>query len=283
MIVRILNPNNLPQALVNAASPEEGHTYDKDRYSITDLIGSPWQRHLKMKHSGEVEVDVEDMTWLLMGKAFHLLMEKHSPKDAVAEHKIVINYKDVTLVGIPDLYHNGTLYDFKVTSVYSFLLGEKIEWEQQLNCYVWMLKSIGIDINKVQIIAVLKDYMVRKAAEEGYPNKPLIAVDIPLWSLEDTETYINKRIEAHKLLEPCSPEERWNKPTTYAVKMKNVKTAKRVLQTHDEAAQWMANNVKDIKNAYIEERQGEDSKCLRYCNYSKWCQYNRYLGVETNE
>jgi hypothetical protein len=125
MIVRILNPNNLPQALVNAASPEEGHTYDKDRYSITDLIGSPWQRHLKMKHSGEVEVDVEDMTWLLMGKAFHLLMEKHSPKDAVAEHKIVINYKDVTLVGIPDLYHNGTLYDFKVTSVWSMMLNKR--------------------------------------------------------------------------------------------------------------------------------------------------------------
>jgi hypothetical protein len=43
----------------------------------------------------------------------------------VAEHKIVINYKDVTLVGIPDLYHNGTLYDFKVTSVWSMMLNKR--------------------------------------------------------------------------------------------------------------------------------------------------------------
>jgi hypothetical protein len=45
--------------------------------------------------------------------------------------------------------------------------------------------------------------------------------------------------------------------------MKGVKTAKRVLNSKDEAAEWMVNNVKDIKNAFIEERPGEDSKCLR--------------------
>ena len=32
----------------------------------------------------------------------------------------------------------------------------------------------------------------------------------------------------------------------------------------------------NLKGAYIEKREGEDSKCLRYCDYAKYCQYNRY-------
>jgi hypothetical protein len=101
--------------------------------SITDLIDSPWRRHLKQLHYGELSVDVEDMTWLLMGKAFHLLMDKYAPEEAVSEEKIEIPYGDYTLVGIPDVHKGGVLYDYKTTSAYSFILGEKIEWTQQLN------------------------------------------------------------------------------------------------------------------------------------------------------
>lgn len=281
--MRILNPRNLPEALVKAAIGDKDYSPDPNRMSVTDLIDSPWRRYLKQLHYGDISVDVEDMTWLLMGKAFHLLMDKYAPDEAVSEEKIEIPYNGITLVGVPDVHQGGILYDYKTTSVYSFILGEKVEWTQQLNVYRWMLNSIHIEINKIQIIAILKDHMARKATEPDYPSKPLIAVDIPLWTLEETQKFIDSRIEAHKNLEPCSPEERWSKPTTYAVKMKGVKTAKRVLTSHDDAAEWMANNIKDLKNAYIEERPGEDSKCLRYCNYAKWCQYNRYKETMNEE
>lgn len=272
----IKNPNNLPQALVLAAKDDGGHSYVPNRISVTDLIGSPWLRSLKLKHGGEVEVDVEDMTWLLLGKAFHLLMDTYSPSEHTSEQKIEVPVGGTTIVGVPDAHGDGCLYDYKVTSVWSLILGEKKEWEQQLNCYRWLLSQKGINIEKIQIIAILKDHIMRKAVESDYPKKPLIAVDIPMWSLEETEEYIMSRLEAHKEITPCTTEERWSKPTTYAVKMKNVKTAKRVLPSHDEAAEWMVNNIKDIKNAHIEERPGEDSKCLRYCNYAKWCIHNKY-------
>lgn len=274
--MKIKNPNNLPEALVLAASDEKGHSYSRNRISITDLIGSPLARNLKMKYHSDASSDVEDMSWLLIGKAFHLLMDKYTPETHTSEEKIEIEVDGMTLVGIPDSYGNGILYDYKVTSVYAFLLGEKLEWERQLNCYRWMLHKKGVEIRSLQIIAILRDYMARKANESDYPKKPLIAVNIPMWSLEETESYIKQRLDVHKHVVPCTDEERWSKPTTYAVMLKGQKKAKRVLLSHDDAAKWMVNNMNDVKKAYIEERPGEDSKCLRYCAYSKYCDHNIY-------
>lgn len=275
--MKILNKNNLPEALVRAAKGDGDHTPSETRMSVTDLIGSPWMRHMKMIHYKDVSVEVEDMTWLMFGNAFHAMMNKYAPEDATSEIRIELDVNGYTLVGIPDVHKDGILDDFKTTSVYSFLLGEKVEWERQLNVYVWMLRQKGIEIKQIRIIAILRDWMQRKTIEDNYPKKPLIAVDIPLWDNETAETYIRERIEAHKLLTPCTPEERWRKPTTYAVKVKGIKTAKRVLPTKEEAEEWLASNSLKFKvPTYIEERPGEDSKCLNYCNYAKWCTYNIY-------
>ena len=39
--LKILNPNNLPEALVKAVMPEDGHVLQNDRLSVTALVGSP--------------------------------------------------------------------------------------------------------------------------------------------------------------------------------------------------------------------------------------------------
>jgi hypothetical protein len=148
--------------------------------------------------------------------------------------------------------------------------------EAQLNVYRWMLNSIHIEINKIQIIAVLRDYMPRKASEPDYPNKPLIAVDIPLWTLEDTQKYIDSRIEAHKNLEPCSPEERWAKKDSFAVKKQGAKRAMRVLDSKESAERWIASNNSKNEKLIIEKRDGEDTKCKHYCNVAKFCKENIY-------
>lgn len=271
--MKIINPRNLPDVLVKAVT-EDVRIFDENRISVTELIDSPLKRHLRSKHGSDLTVEVEDMTWKMVGKAFHLMMEKYATKGSIFEKKIEMQVDGTTIVGIPDLHCEEILYDFKVTSVYSFILGENISWERQLNIYRLMLNSIGIETKEIKIIAVLKDFNMRKASEEGYPKRPLIAVDIPMWTLDDTMKYIRERISAHKNLQPCTEEERWTRPTTYAVKVKGVNKAKRVLSSYDEACAWLANS--NLKGAYIEKREGEDSKCLRYCDYAKYCQYNRY-------
>lgn len=271
----INNPNNFPEALVRAIEGDKDRKRDANRFGVTSLVAPALIRSLEMQHSNEISADVEDMTWAMFGKAFHLLMDTYAPVNTVSEKKIELEYGGITLVGIPDIYDGKTLYDYKTTSVWSFVLGVKQEWIDQLNVYAFMLHSIGIDIEEMFIIAILRDWMARKAqTEQDYPKKPLIRVQIPFNPLSQTEDYIKKRIEAHRNVEPCTPEERWRRETTYAVKAKGVKTAKRVLPSNDEAKLWIEASGK--KDLYIEERVGEDSRCLSYCNVAPWCPHNRY-------
>lgn len=277
--MKINNPRNLPEALVRAVS---WATYKPNpmRMSVTDLIGSPLARSLKHKFYDQIEADVEDMTWAMLGTAFHMLMDKHAPDSAHSEKKIEFVIGGYTLVGIPDVHQDGTLDDYKTTSVFSFKLGEKKDWERQLNVYTYMLaKGSDIEIKKLRIIAILRDWMKSKAkTDREYPKHPLIAVDIPMWPLEYTEMYIRDRLEIHKTLAECTPEERWQRPTVYAVKKKGVKTSKRNLSTMEEAEAWMIKNTpeKDSKLYSIEVRPGEDTKCLDYCSVAKWCPCNIY-------
>jgi hypothetical protein len=272
--MKILNPRSLPEAFVLAVQPKEGYVPNPNRIGVTSLIAPPHVRSLQREHDSEIEVDVEDMTWLIMGRSVHSLLEENSPKDVVAEQKIVFSFEGFDIVAVIDTYKGDVLQDFKVTSVYSFLLGEKAEWIQQLNIYAWMLKKVkDIDIKTLQIIAILRDFMPRKAKlDKNYPQKPLIAVDVPIWSIEKTEEFVRGRINAHKNNLPCTPEDRWARPTTFAVKAHNVKTAKKVCATMEEAEKWIIGNPKGA-SFFIEVRPGEDVRCDTYCNVSQWCEY----------
>jgi hypothetical protein len=66
----------------------------------------------------------------------------------------------------------------------------------------------------------------------------------------------------------------WEKPTTFAVKKEGVKKARRVLKSKSEAKRWIAQN--NEKGLYIEERPGERSMCLRYCDARTICPRNVY-------
>ena len=52
---------------------------------------------------------------------------------------------------------------------------------------------------------------------------------------------------------------------------KGRKTALRVLNSQEEAEEWMAANGGD----HIEVRPGEDKKCKDYCSVCEFCNYYR--------
>jgi len=72
----------------------------------------------------------------------------------------------------------------------------------------------------------------------------------------------------------CTAEERYNSGPRYAVMKKGRKTALRVLDTREAAEEWMATGGGD----FIEERPGEDKKCLEYCAAAAFCSY--YQSME---
>lgn len=272
----ITNKFNLPQSIVNTV------TYNKEkneaRLSVTDLIGSPLQRQLKLKHWDELQSDVSDMMWMLLGQSVHYILEKGAPKSSLSEQKIEMQFGDFTIIGIPDLYHDGIISDWKITSVYSFILGDKPEWEAQLNCYAFLLRHCGFDVKSLKINAILRDHQKSKSlASADYPSIPFQQVDIPLWNTVKTEMYISDRVALHsKPATECTDEEKWKRPTKYAVMKKNQKRAVRVFETQEEADKLIETN----KDYILEIRQGACVKCESYCSVNNWCEYYKPTTIE---
>lgn len=275
----ITNDFNLPEAIYNTIAagihpPKEG------RISVTDLIGPPLIRQLKMKHWDKLTEDVSDRLWALLGSATHYVLEKGSPDSGIAEEKLTMERDGVTVAGVADLLHDGVISDYKITSVYSFLLGDKPEWERQLNVYSYMYGEYGFEVESLRIDAILRDWSRNKwMLDKGgkYPQIPFQSVRLRHWWLEEQSQYVSDRIRLHKSDTPpeCTPDEKWARPTTYAVKVKGLKKAARVLQSQEEAEVWIKEHEESGKKYTVEVRPGENVRCQSYCPVRAVCPYNK--------
>lgn len=276
--MKILNPRNLPESLVRAATGNPDREAEPLRFGVNELIGPPIARKLRLEHWGELSETVENRFWLMLGSAWHNYMEKYAPPMSVAEEKIEIPWKKYTIAGIPDLYYGDTLIDYKLTSVWSYIYGGKKEWEAQLNVYRWMIQTKHwVTISNLRIIAGFKDWRERDAQlNPDYPPAQILEIVVPTWTHEDTERYIESRIAAHENLTPCTPEERYHKADTWAVMKKGRKSAMRVLDSQNDAMLWMS--AKAENGTFIEHRLGEDKKCKSYCSVRDFCPNNIHLN-----
>jgi len=245
---------------------------------------------LRKKHWSELEEDVSDALWKLFGTAFHTMMESHKGENEVAEQRLHAVLDGWNISGAIDLQRvekDGiVLADYKTVGVWA-VMNEKIEWEQQLNIYAWLVEHVKkIPVKKLEIIAFIKDWNKRDAKnKEGYPEASIKVIDIPLWSYEVREDFIKARIGLHsdaalaseigEDYAPCTPVEMWEKPTMWAIKKAGNKRATNVCLTLEDAE---AKKEELGKGYEIEVRAGERTRCAEYCQVSSACkQYQEYL------
>ncbi len=294
--MKITNHFNVPEPLV-ALARKEYYSKGKADYSVTEIMSPPRIQRLKRKHWDDMEQDVTDMLWSMLGSALHVVAERSEVIDHLNEERLFMEIDGVTLSGSIDLQQHVkggvALKDYKFTSVWA-VMNDKPEWEQQLNVYGWMVHKIkGVDIKGLQICAILRDWSTRKAqTESGYPQAQIQMVDIPIWSFDKTEKYVHERIELHKEskvqadwdeeLPECTEEERWMRTTTYAVKKEGRKSAVRVFDAQEDAVKLIEES-EDKKKLSIEVRKGEPVRCTgNYCGVNKWCsQYQSYLKEQS--
>ena len=199
------------------------------------------------------------------------------------------------ITGQPDLYEGKTLFDYKVTSVWAVLRGVKDEWVKQLNIYAQLLREASFSVEALRVITILRDWskhQVRKSKD--YPETQVVMLPVPLWHPDKALEYIEERVHLHQVCEGledtdlplCSSEERWERPTKYAVIKKGQKRAMRVLDSMEEAEDWR--EMKGGKELEIEIRQGESVRCESYCDCAPYCDFHKsltfkeYFGRETN-
>ncbi len=284
----ITNNLNLPQPLVDMAQSE--YKLKPNEYRVTSLLKGIRETILERRHQDEIEQDVSDMIWLLFGTAVHNVLENHQEGDQeIKEARLKVPIGDYILSGQFDLYNadTKTITDYKTCSIWKVVYGDYSDWRRQLLIYSYMLQSIGFPVEKAEIIALMKDHSKSQAKiKADYPKQPVRKITFTFTEKDfaEIESWLHQRFEqiakAEKLpddeLPLCTPEERFNSGDKYAVMKKGRKTALRVLDSREDAENWMATNGGD----YIEVRKGEDKKCQDYCSACEFCDY--YKEVVAN-
>jgi hypothetical protein len=278
--MKITNQLNLPIGLVKAVSTER-HNADKC-ISATTLLQGVKQIILSGRHWDELEDDVSDRIWAIWGTAVHSLLGQEGEND-FTEQEMGFPVGDITLTGRIDNYdmQNGIICDYKTSSVWKVKFNDFEDWYSQGMIYAWLLAKNGFTVKQCRFIALLKDHSKTEAARDHqYPKNPVYVYefDVTFLDLLKIEKYIKNKVREYircaalddSDIPPCTPDERWDKATKYAVKKEGRKTAVRLLDDQDEADAMAA----DLgKGHYVETRPGESTKCLSYCLCRGFCNY----------
>ncbi|MBK1733636.1 hypothetical protein [Thiococcus pfennigii] len=278
--MRITNHANLPEAIVEAIRRDPYDAGPCD-ISLTRLIGPPQIRILERRHDEAIEEDAADRIWALVGQIGHGILER-AENTAIAERRLFADVAGWRISGQLDrlvVLPDGRLQDYKFTSVWACQDGPKEEWVAQLNALRWLLHANGYPPTRtLEIVAILRDWSRGKArAGGGYPRHQVRVLPVGLWTLEEAESYLIGRVRLHQAAEAaaaegrplpeCTPEERWARPDTYAVRKPGRKTALRVFERAAEAHALAA----ATPDGYVEARPGEAVRCAGYCAVAPFC------------
>ena len=298
--MKITNKHNVPETLMALAN-RQFYSKGKADYSVTEIISPPRIQRLRSQHYQEMEQDVADMLWSLLGSALHVVAERSEVPNHINEERLFLEMDGVVLSGAIDLQYEEDdfvdITDYKFTSAWA-LRADKIDWAQQQNIYGYMVSKLkGKRIRSLRICALVRDWARREAQRNpDYPQAPIQIVEIPLWEMHETEKYIRERLEAHRdakvkadwkeELPECSEEERWIRETKYAVKKEGRKTAVKLFENAEDASKFIVElDEKDRPKHSIELRKGEAIRCVNnFCGVNQWCtQYQKSLKEEQND
>lgn len=273
------NKQNLPQPYFLAVSRSE-RPHKANTISVTEMLKPPQMRCLGIRHDEEIEVDVG--SWgavaAFMGTAMHAaLCHSENPEDWV-EKRLETEIEGWTLTGQLDLLEeDGTLTDYKSSSVWSVILGDKDEWQRQLEAYAFLAAKHGKIVKRAQITIKHRDWSGTQAKRNpDYPQTPAYNIDIKLRPMDVVEKWIVECVQRHKVAETavdanlpeCDPVERWLRGQKWAVMKKGRKSAVSLCDEPREAAHKAAALG---SNHYVDHRVGKSVRCLEWCLSAPFC------------
>jgi hypothetical protein len=299
--IRITNKFNLPEPFVAAVSSDDYQRGDAE-FTATELIRPSRILVLSRNHDADMVEDVSDRVWAFQGQTKHVVLERvarTNPDRYLVEHRFdtVMPGTGARISGQLDLFdtQEKSLYDWKETSVWKFLLGDTKEWEQQANINLYLMRMNGYDVKHLINIAILKDWKARKARfgrEPDYPKCAVHVLPLPMWSIGQAQSYINERVEKHRreAVSPpvCTKEERWQRDAAFAVMRTDRKRALKLFSNRDQAEAALVQYMKasppgDTKKFYLEERNAEPVRCLDFCPVQTFCDFGTEAEKKWNE
>lgn len=287
--MKITNKLNLPAGFVKACTTER-HNKDGE-ISATTLLKGVKEIILTARHWDELEDDVANRVWAVWGTAVHALM-KHEGETDFCEEILSKKIGEKTLTGKFDNYDmaSGVITDYKTCSAWKIKLEDFDDWRKQGLIYAYLLRENGFPVTACRFTALIKDHSKTEAGRDlSYPQSPVYVYEFNVndSDIESIIPFIEKKIKtvsATEILsdddiEPCSPVERWAMPDKWAVMKTGRKSAVRVLDSEQEAAELCANLG---AGHYVEYRKGVSRKCKDYCICKDFCDFykNNVKGDE---
>jgi hypothetical protein len=308
MALEYTNKNNVSLALA-VFLMYDNYEYDERPNSIsaTGLIRPLRQLVLSKQNPALLKtVDIADLVATRMGSAIHKGCEdawtdpenvKNALKVLGASEDAIDNIKinppyikpgetpvyveqraekeilDFIISGKYDLVLDGTLNDYKSTSVWTYIFDSNADsYTKQGSIYKW-LNPDKITSDHMNINYIFTDWSAAKARMDtkSYPQIKTLTKQYPLWSTEETENWIMNKIEAYKALATtpqeglpqCTDEELWATEETFKY-YKNPNKLDRSTKNFKSMHEALIRKSADGDVGIIKTVPGEVKAC-RYC------------------
>lgn len=282
--MKFTNKHNFPPSLVAILSYDD-YDYD-DRENVltaSQIANSPvHQIILKKQHRNEIEVDVIDRVWSVLGSSTHSLLELVTVEGEEHEQRVYREFGKWIISGKYDVKklletNKLEIQDYKNTTKYKIRYGAiPTEWIIQLNTIKWIMTDIDKSlIEKLTIITIIKDLAPKDKFDNTFPSIPIKILNIPVIKNEDIELFIQSKIDAIENYNGkiCTPEERWQSETKYSVKKIANKQASYNFDTIEEAQYYIDTHGRVTLWEPIKVIEGEDKRCVGYCEVNNFCVY----------
>jgi len=292
--------------------------------SATSLLKPTRALVLKYQNAGlDKSVDITDLVSARMGSAIHAIaeeawlnkdninkaLEAMSMSGLADRIKVNPNKEDLSYDGtdIPvyveqrhettvgdyiisgkyDLVLDGTLSDYKSTSVWTYIYDSNaLKYTQQGSIYKWLAPDRITD-NKINIQFIFTDWSGAQAKRDSkYPQSRLVTKSYPLWPTDQTDHFIKEKLKLISLMKDksqdqlpeCTSEELWESQTKYKYYKNPSKMARATknFDTMDEASIRLA---ADGNIGVIETVRGEVKAC-RYCEVVGICTQAKNLQAQ---
>lgn len=191
---------------------------------------------------------------------------------------------DYIISGKYDLIVDGTVSDYKSTSVWSYIFDSNaLKYTQQASIYKWLVPDRITD-NNVHIQYIFTDWSAAHAMRDSsYPQTRVLTKEYPIWSTEQTNFFISEKIKLLKQykdspqedLPECTKEELWESETKYKY-YKNPAKMARSTKNFDTLNEANVRLASDGGVGTVVTVPGEVKAC-RYCEVSDICKQAQNL------
>lgn len=271
--MKITNNLNLPKVFLDIIEEDIKEPIE-NVYHVTEILSGIREINLTRENFDRITKDVSEFVPALLGTATHHILELKDDVNLTEMKMRVEVLPDMYLSGRFDAFRESdyTLIDYKTTSTFKVVYQDFEDWHKQGLMYAWMMSKNGIYVDRIQFIAILKDWSKSKGNyDQNYPDSPVYVYEFKVSTseLKDIETFILSRFKALQSKKdiPCTESERWRTPTKFAAMKQGRTRALKVCDTKEEAETYGGD--------YVEERPGEDKKCDSYCDVKMFCPYYR--------